>query len=64
MKIGDVVKLASGGPEMTVEKVYSRLDACAGYVNVVWFDEENHVQTAMFPASTLSTTKITKEEPE
>jgi uncharacterized protein YodC (DUF2158 family) len=34
LKVGDVVKLKSGGPEMTIQE----LDAVNGMVDCIWFD--------------------------
>lgn len=43
---GDVVKLKSGGPKMTVKTV-------GEHVGTVWFNDQGVVCTAMFPAACL-----------
>ena len=49
LKIGDVVKLKSGGPTMTVIKIED------GYVYCKWFQGEYHdkVDTGNFPPGSL-----------
>ena len=46
--VGDVVKLKSGGPKMTVEKIDED-----EFIHCVWFDEMNVTQSQGFPASAL-----------
>lgn len=51
LKIGDTVKLKSGGPLMTVVAVNQRaeIDWCA----CRWFDDEYNSLSAEFPAASL-----------
>lgn len=44
MEKGDVVKLNSGGPAMTVQCVYSE----SNRVECIWFTEEGRVETREF----------------
>ena len=46
LKTGDIVRLKSGGPAMTVDKVNSSKISC------VWFKEE-HLKSAIFRKDTL-----------
>jgi uncharacterized protein YodC (DUF2158 family) len=48
---GDVVRLKSGGPPMTVTEVDSGLGQ--RLVFVVWFDSNNELRSGTFPAGTL-----------
>ena len=48
ISVGDVVRLKSGGPAMTVESVIS-----GDFVTCVWFSEERKFNT-FFVASTLT----------
>lgn len=48
MRVGDVVRLKSGGPAMTVEEV-----ATTGVVSVAWVDEENGSFRDRFPEAML-----------
>jgi uncharacterized protein YodC (DUF2158 family) len=58
MKIGDVVQLKSGGPEMTVvdKGASSPSDVRPPYFKCVWFDGAN-VVTHSFPEEALDTIK-------
>ncbi len=47
LKIGDVVELKSGGPEMTVGKVAG--ETCVA----IWFDENNELCEVGFPTAAL-----------
>lgn len=47
-KPGDVVKLKSGGPKMTVAKIDND-----GSVDCEWFDEKNIPQVRAFTATSL-----------
>jgi uncharacterized protein YodC (DUF2158 family) len=49
---GDVVKLKSGGPSMTITSVESDYGTLS--VFVTWFDEKSKVQTDSFPVETVS----------
>ena len=53
IKAGDVVRLKSGGPLMTVWFVNTHSDA-AVTVDVVWFDTEGQVQERRFAACALA----------
>lgn len=48
IKVGDTVRLNSGGPVMTIQR--------QDYVHAecVWFDNEYRVKTAVFPLGTLT----------
>jgi uncharacterized protein YodC (DUF2158 family) len=48
MEIGDVVRLKSGGPRMTVEIITTE----TAVVRCVWFDNEE-LKRGIFPAATL-----------
>ncbi len=48
LKIGDVVRMRSGGPTMTVKHVDPD-----GAVHVVWFDSEDHLQQAKVKPDTI-----------
>ena len=54
---GDIVRLKSGGPTMTVKKSIQRqsqtTDEDTIYVHCLWFDAEGHVQTDQFEDWTL-----------
>ena len=52
-EIGDVVQLKSNGPHMTVSKTYDKLNAAYGWVETMWFDDENRIQTDSFPVDGL-----------
>ncbi|MBU0655289.1 MAG: YodC family protein [Gammaproteobacteria bacterium] len=66
MKIGDVVKLKSGSPKMTVTHVISaergetvdiilkQQGFSAGDVSVEWFDESGNLKKAQFKKDTLT----------
>lgn len=47
-KIGDVVVLKSGGPEMTVENIDEQ-----GNVTCTWFDKDNNRKTETFKEEML-----------
>ncbi len=50
-KLGDVVRLKSGGPKMTVEK---KLSSTTGEVSCAWFNEkEKDVQRDIFRREVL-----------
>lgn len=51
-KVGDQVQLNSGGPGMTVSKVYA-----GGELGCTWFDANEKVQQQDFPAATLKSYK-------
>ena len=55
-KIGDVVRLKSGGPDMTVEKYpHETIDGvqCFDKVDCRWFNEETHLKHATFNVEIL-----------
>ncbi len=47
-KVGDVVTLKSGGPDMTVSYIDDK-----GHLSVRWFDNENKPQSASYPPGVL-----------
>jgi len=47
MQIGDVVRLKSGGPKMTLTDIEEASISC------VWFDRNGKRQTGVFPAATV-----------
>jgi uncharacterized protein YodC (DUF2158 family) len=50
LEVGDIVRLKSGGPDMTVEEIETN---CTRPVRCVWFDAHHDRETANFLASTL-----------
>ncbi|MCF5838645.1 YodC family protein [Aeromonas veronii] len=55
MKVGDAVKLNSGGPSMTVLTIDEEKAEC------LWFTSDYQLQSSTFPLSTISL--VTKEVP-
>lgn len=53
MRIGDVVKLKSGSPNLTIQRIYSDLSSLRGWVEVVWFDDKQELQSAYFENKAL-----------
>jgi uncharacterized protein YodC (DUF2158 family) len=51
-KIGDVVKLKSGGPEMTVIGISTGPNR-SDVFNCSWIDPDHHEQKGTFPAEAL-----------
>ena len=51
-KVGDVVKLRTGGPDMTVQVIVPDLPLGA-MVSCAWFDDRNQLQQGMFAPATL-----------
>jgi uncharacterized protein YodC (DUF2158 family) len=51
-KVGDVVKLKSGGPLMTITGTSVGPDRPTLF-SCSWFDKDNHEQTGSFPADAL-----------
>jgi uncharacterized protein YodC (DUF2158 family) len=49
-KVGDVVQLKTGGPQMTVQSVDHVLDKS---ITCSWFDKANKLQNAAFAAESL-----------
>ena len=47
MKTGDVVKLKSGGPDMTITKRYTGVSEDA--VECTWFDKSGGINSSKFP---------------
>lgn len=46
--VGSIVKLSSGGSQMTATKVNED-----GRVNVAWLDKDNRLQEALLPSAAL-----------
>jgi uncharacterized protein YodC (DUF2158 family) len=59
-KVGDVVKLKSGGPLMTVTGTSVGPDRPTLFT-CSWFDKDNHEQTGSFPADALSDERPTAQ---
>jgi uncharacterized protein YodC (DUF2158 family) len=51
--VGDVVRLKSGGPKMTVENVVFDTAEDNYSVDCVWFDDANELQEETFVGETL-----------
>ena len=49
LKVGDVVKLKSGGPEMTVKSTFSNVNSDP-MVNCIWFHDGKIEEFAFDPA--------------
>jgi uncharacterized protein YodC (DUF2158 family) len=56
LHIGNVVRLRSGGPNMTVEQEPGRADD--GSVHCVWMDHTGQAQRTELPRRTLERIKI------
>jgi len=54
--VGDVVRLKSGGPEMTVKNITPE-----GFVSCIWFDPDGQYDQTTMPASCLEL--VRKEKP-
>lgn len=57
IKVGEIVKLKSGGPVMTVAKKLSTTE-----LSCVWFDSHGVYQSEIFEEETLVVTEINKPE--
>ena len=53
--IGDIVRLKSGGPAMTVTDVDLNDDDGTYWVSCTWFDEKGQRASSSFPAATVET---------
>jgi uncharacterized protein YodC (DUF2158 family) len=51
IKVGSLVKLKSGGPTMTVDKIGTHADVQKAWVS--WFDDKNAPQSGVFPLTSL-----------
>ncbi len=51
-KIGDTVRLKSGGPTMTVTAV-GMDDKGTAWITCVWFDDKENKDASSFPANAL-----------
>ncbi|MBX3267048.1 MAG: DUF2158 domain-containing protein [Acidobacteria bacterium] len=49
-KIGEIVRLKSGGPKMTVKDI---VDDDLGTVECEWFSKDGEIRSAIFKADTL-----------
>jgi uncharacterized protein YodC (DUF2158 family) len=57
-KPGDVVKLKSGGPKMTIEKIGPRSsDNTEVVASCVWFTANEELKDGRFPRETLKSTQ-------
>lgn len=52
IKVGDVVRLNSGGPDMTVNAKSNPLGGRESW-ECVWFDDESHLHTGFFVEESL-----------
>jgi uncharacterized protein YodC (DUF2158 family) len=52
IKAGDVVQLKSGGPKMTVEKIY-QTPSRKTMVHCKWFDKDNNIKAESFEPGSL-----------
>jgi uncharacterized protein YodC (DUF2158 family) len=52
-KVGEVVKLKSGGPLMTVTAISTSEDRPPSF-NCSWFDKDNREQVGSFPADAIT----------
>jgi uncharacterized protein YodC (DUF2158 family) len=52
-KVGDVVRLKSGGPPMTVTSVESGEDEVGYVVFCIWFNAKGNEKSGHYPAATL-----------
>ncbi|HVV43173.1 MAG TPA: DUF2158 domain-containing protein [Nitrobacter sp.] len=48
LKVGDPVRLKSGGPVMTVDRVYKDRD-CVELAHVVWYEASQQLRYACLP---------------
>lgn len=60
IKVGDIVRLKSGGPDMTVDEIghYRFTDPQSLSAKCSWFDSKNERKKDVFPL-----TSLTKERP-
>lgn len=56
---GDIVKLKTGGPEMTVEKLY-RSGYTPSRVLCSWFDKDNNLHREIFTQDALLVKRVKK----
>ena len=56
-KVGDVVKLNSGGIMMTVVDV----DTASNIISCVWFTKDNHITSAKFKMEVLTKNTLGSE---
>ena len=59
LQVGEVVRLKSGGPPMTVVATGARAEP--GVVECAWFDRDNAYATASFPPRALE--RVNLEQP-
>jgi uncharacterized protein YodC (DUF2158 family) len=57
-EVGDVVRLRSGGPEMTVKKVQD-----SGWIECMWFTKERSLGQASFPKKTVVRVNVAPRSP-
>lgn len=57
-KIGDIVQLKSGGPEMTVSSLMKSSFGYNGKVKCDWFDKDNKTNRAIFHQDQLEITTV------
>lgn len=58
---GDVVRLKSGGPNLTISQIYGSIEDPS--LTVVWFDDENRLQSATLYVSMVTPSWILARGP-
>ena len=61
LQVGEIVRLKSGGPAMTVVATGARAEP--GVVECAWFDRNNGYATASFPPRALERVSLEQSSP-